>query len=141
MERFKIDKSLFGLYSTQSTGANKPSALSFDLDAIMSGNIPRNKDRFKLDPLLTTDDLRKVGNVKKRLNRKLVDYEVPLAPLYLNVTNKHKATWLHLKNKFKTVETLDIKTIGRSVISTHEIYSNKFKDPRSKGLYPFRSVR
>jgi hypothetical protein len=58
----------------------------------MSGSFSKSKDRFKLDPKLEQPELKKVGNIKTRLTRKLVQYEIPLEPQHLNVTNKHRLT-------------------------------------------------
>jgi hypothetical protein len=83
----------------------------------------------------------------KKTNDKLTDedksllFDYPLISYINNVTTKHRITGKHLIRKYENVKSLDIKTITRSPISTHEMHTEMFKNPRTKEIYPYKSVR
>jgi len=65
----------------------------------------------------------------------------PLRPYKTSIEKSHIRRREHLKRKLENVESFDMTAIARSPVSTHEIYTKHYRNPRSVALYPYRSVR
>jgi hypothetical protein len=68
-------------------------------------------------------------------------FDYPLISYINNVTKKHRISSKHITNKLAKVKTLHIKAITRSPISTHEIHSEMFSNPRCEAIYPFTGIK
>jgi hypothetical protein len=67
----------------------------------------------------------------------------PLTPHKLKVNDRIKRTTMHLQKKYckEKIHSFTVETIARSMIAIQEIYTKHHANPRSSGLYPYKSVR
>jgi hypothetical protein len=80
-------------------------------------------------------------NVDHFASDKELNNKYPLTPYKLTVEESHINTFNHLSKKYKVIDSLHIQASARSAISTHELYTQYYQNPRSQQLYPIKGVR
>jgi hypothetical protein len=66
--------------------------------------------------------------------------DFPLTPYECFKLDRHYVTNEHLKRKYKDVQSFTIKTITRSAVSVHEMYTSSVYLPNIGNVYPYKKV-
>jgi hypothetical protein len=73
--------------------------------------------------------------------RKPGGYDMPLTAYENYATDRHRATWAHLKAKYKNITSLPLEAIIRSAIATHYMHmSYRVKDVTDPYSFPLKNV-